>query len=78
MTPSLYEQIVDLTEEYLGPAAQRFVARQISSHLEKDPEDLTSQDIATLIEWGTVTMSMLTQDRRMVEDYATKMRRLMA
>jgi len=77
MTNTVFEQIVGLTEDYLGPAARRFVSRQIAFHLDKHPEEVTTDDIPKLTEWTRVTLSMLTEDKRMVAEYATKMTNLM-
>lgn len=73
---SLYSRITDITEEYLGPAAERFVARQISFHLGKSPEDLANEDLPKLIQWTKVTFSLLTEDRDAIEEYIHKMEQL--
>ena len=48
---TLYSKVVDVTSEYLGPAAERFIARQIETHLNKKPEDLTQADLVKLVDW---------------------------
>lgn len=72
-----FEEIVDVTEEYLGPAARRFVSRQITFHLSKEPEAVTPDDIPELVEWMRVTMSMLTQDKTLVVEYSAKIQAIM-
>jgi hypothetical protein len=72
----LYRQVTEITEEYLGPAAERFVIRQITFHLGKSPQELSGEDLPKLIEWTKVTLGLLTQDRRMIDEYATKMTQL--
>jgi hypothetical protein len=72
----LFDQVVDVTEEYLGPAAQRFVARQVSFHLGKNPEELVPNDIPQLVEWSQATLAMLTSDKDMIEEFATKVTEL--
>jgi hypothetical protein len=76
VTETLYIQVTAITEEYLGPAAERFLARQISFHLGKLPTELENADIPMLIEWTRVTLGMLTEDREMIEEYAVKMAKL--
>jgi hypothetical protein len=76
MTETLYLQVTAITEEYLGPAAERFLARQITFHLGKSPIELQNEDIPMLIEWTRVTLGMLTEDREMIEEYAGKMAKL--
>lgn len=77
ITDQLYRQVTLITEEYLGPAAERFVARQITFHLGKPPTQLASQDLPTLIEWATITFGLLTEDRRVVEEYTHKLQALL-
>jgi hypothetical protein len=76
MTEELYRQVTTITEEYLGPAAERFVSRQITFHLGKEPQELTGEDLPKLIEWTKVTLGLLTEDRTMIEEYALKMNKL--
>ncbi len=67
MTASLCNQVIGITEDYLGPAADRFIRRQITFHLDKKPEDLSTSDIPKLAEWVKVSLALLTQDRTMVD-----------
>ncbi len=78
MTAELYHQVVSITEEYLGPAAPRFVARQIASHFNKSPEELSIEDLPKLIEWSRVTLGLLTEDHQLINQYADKLSRLAA
>jgi hypothetical protein len=64
---TVYKQVVDITQEYLGPAADRFVDRIIQFHLNKPPEELTKRDIPKLSEWIKVTLGLLTDNKSMVE-----------
>jgi hypothetical protein len=73
VTEELYLAVTGITEEYLGPAAERFVARQVSFHLDKAPQDLTIDDLPKLIEWTKITLGLLTEDRGLVDEYARKM-----
>ena len=76
MTDELYTKVKAITEEYLGPAAERFVSRQISFHLGKIPEELTSNDLPKFIEWTTLTFNMLTDDRQLVDEYVRRISEL--
>ncbi|HSX01187.1 MAG TPA: hypothetical protein VLF67_03000 [Candidatus Saccharimonas sp.] len=73
MTNPLYHQVVSITEEYLGPAANRFVTRQISYHFDKAPQELTADDLPKLIEWSKITFGLLTEDRAMVDEFERKL-----
>ena len=74
--PSLYEQVVQVTHVYLGPAAERFIARQVENHLHKSPEELTKQDLTKLIDWIQVVVSLLTEDSEIIEEYLQELRKL--
>ncbi|MDB5166193.1 MAG: hypothetical protein JWM37_265 [Candidatus Saccharibacteria bacterium] len=68
-SPTLYEQVITVTSDYLGPASERFVSRQIRNHLNKDPADLTRKDLAQLIRWIKATISVLTEDAEIANSY---------
>ncbi len=72
----LYHQVVSITEEYLGPAAPRFVTRQVSFHLNKTPEELSIEDLPKFVEWAHVTFSLLTDDRETVNRYVAEIGQL--
>lgn len=65
---TLCERVVEVTEEYLGPAADRFITRQISFHLNKKPAELDKADLPKLVEWVKVSLALLTNDRIMVNN----------
>jgi hypothetical protein len=73
---SLYEDVVRITHVYLGPAADRFIARQVENHLHKSPEELSQADLAGLIDWIKVVVSLLTEDNEIVEEYAAELQKL--
>lgn len=72
----VYNRMVDVTHAYLGPAANRFVERQVRSHLHKEPEAVTQGDLAGLIDWMKMAISLLTDDRTVVEAYVQQLRQL--
>lgn len=72
----VYEEVVTIAKDYLGPAAERFVTRQVSFHLNKKPEELTKTDIPKVAEWMKVSLTMLTQDKKMVEEAAKRIEQL--
>ena len=73
---ALFDQITSITEEYLGPAAERFVARQISFHLSKTPAEFNNDDLPIFIEWATVTLSLLTEDTAIIDEFTAKLTEL--
>lgn len=73
---SVYQQVVAITAEYLGPSAERFISRQITMHLQKSPEKLNKSDIPQLIEWVRITFSMLTNDQKLIDSFTNELRAL--
>jgi hypothetical protein len=73
---SLYEEVVNITYEYLGPAADRFVVRQIRNHLRKEPQQLHKKDLQALIDWIRIAMLLLSNDERLVGKYITQLKAL--
>ena len=73
---TLYEEVVKTTHAYLGPAADRFIARQVQNHLHKKPEQLSSQDLGRLIDWIQIAVSLLTDDSDIIEDYIEALHQL--
>lgn len=72
----LYGKVVRVTHVYLGPAAERFIARQVENHLHKSPEELTKSDLAGLIDWIKAVVSLLTEDNEIIEEYAAELQKL--
>jgi hypothetical protein len=73
---SLYERVVQVTHVYLGPAADRFIGRQVQNHLHKEPKDLSNKDLLKLIDWIRVAVSLLTEDTVLIEEYTLQLERL--
>lgn len=73
---SLYDDVVTITYDYLGPAADRFVIRQIRNHLQKDPGKLERQDLKRLIDWIQLAMRLITEDREVVDRYVADLQTL--
>ncbi|HSX24249.1 MAG TPA: hypothetical protein VLE74_04065 [Candidatus Saccharimonadales bacterium] len=69
----LYQDIVDITADYLGPAAERFVVRQIQNHVGKTPQAIAASDIETLITWSKPAMALLTSDESIVDEFIERL-----
>jgi len=76
--PSIYDQVVRVTHVYLGPAADRFIDRQVENHLHKAPEELSKADLRSLIDWIRVVVSLLTEDGEIIEEYVGELHKLAA
>ena len=68
-TSSLYIQVIKASEQYLGPASERFMRRQIENHLKILPEEITQKDIPKLVEWTRLAFSMLTKDADQINHF---------
>lgn len=75
---TLYDRVVDVTQVYLGPAADRFISRQVRNRLHKDPLKLSDTDLAGLIDWIKIAMGFLTEDRSLIEAYIKDLKALTA
>ena len=73
---SLYNQTVHITEEYLGPAGERFIRRQIGTHLGIEPEKLRKDELSKLIDWASLAFALLTNNRRDVDSFTRNLRAL--
>lgn len=73
---NIYNEIVGITKDYLGPASERFVSRQIDFHLKKKPEELTLEDVPKIAEWIKASMAMLTKDPKVVEEASSRIAKL--
>ena len=68
-TGDFYKQITTITRDRLGTTAERFIARQIRSHLQKDPETLEPKDLEQLIDWIELAMRTIYSNQRTVDTY---------
>jgi siroheme synthase (precorrin-2 oxidase/ferrochelatase) len=71
--PDLYKQVVAVTTDYLGPAAIRFIDRQIENHLRKEPEDLKRSDLKILADWSRLALGLLTEDTRLIDEFTERL-----
>jgi ribosomal protein S13 len=70
---NLKDQIISISQDYLGPASERFIDRQASMHLNKNIEDLTQADLVKLVDWIRLSFALLTNDSRLVDEYIDRL-----
>lgn len=70
---SLYAAAVKVGTEFLGPAGERFMRRQISTHLDIEPEKLKPKQLPELVRWVRLTFAVLTDDADHVDEFATRL-----
>ncbi len=71
-TVDYYHAVVATTEGFLGPAAERFIRRQIEFHIGKAPEKINRQDVEKLRESLRVALGLLVDDKQTVDDAVQK------
>lgn len=74
-TPKLttYQKVIAVCEEYLGPAGERFIRRQIKTHLNIEPEKISKSHLHELANWSSLTFAVLTSNADEVEEFAKKL-----
>ena len=63
----LYDDVVKVAKLYLGPAAERFINRQLSTHLNKAASELTAGDMEELAKWCFVSGRLVMPEERAKE-----------
>lgn len=69
----LYKKVVDIAEDYFGPAAPRYIDRLVTSHFDKTPEQLALKDMPELIEWTKLTVALVTEDQVVVDEFTKRL-----
>jgi len=70
---SIYARAVEITEDYLGPAGERFLRRQITTHLDIEPEKMRKQDLSKLVDWTALAFASLTDNTKDVEAFTKEL-----
>lgn len=73
---NLYNEAVKVSEDYLGPAGERFIRRQIATHLQIQPELLQKRHLPELAEWLHAAFAVLTNDAQYVTEYINQILRI--
>ena len=67
----LYQQCIEIAAQFLGPAASRFINRQITQHLQIEPDQLQKEHLPELSQWVKVSATLLT-DNQIASDFSGK------
>lgn len=65
-----------ITEDYLGPAAQRFISRLVTNHLGKPADKINRDDIPQLVVWIRLAATVITDDELVVTDFIQRLEKL--
>jgi len=71
--PTIYQKVTAVCEEYLGPAGERFIRRQIKTHLNIEPEKITQKHLPELANWASLTFAVLTSNAGEVDEFSKKL-----
>lgn len=71
-----YNKILKITEDYLGPAADRFLNRQINTHLQKSPNEITKSDVHMVAVLIRSRLVVLTHNQRTVDEAFKRLKSL--
>lgn len=72
----IYKRVVKITHAYLGPAADRFIDRQVHNHLHKEPAEINTKDLQHLMDWIKLAVSLLTDDSQLINKYIKQLEKL--
>lgn len=69
---ALYNTVLKILTDYLGPVSGRFLDRNIRSHLKKEPAELIPEDLPKIVEWIRITIGMVSRDSKMADECAER------
>ena len=72
---AIYDDVISLGRTYMGPGAEKFVSRQISTHLKVSGADLRSQDLEELAKWCFIS-GKLVMDEAKAQEFSQKIKAL--
>jgi len=72
----LYQNLVEIAEDYLGPSGNRFIERLAQSHCGKSPQQITKKDIPELSRWAQVSAAVLTDNAALVTEFSNRLLKL--
>ncbi len=73
---NMYRRVLTITEDYLGPAAPRFLSRLVTNHLGKPAAQITGADLPQLVIWIRLAATVITDDELVVADYIERLEKL--
>ena len=72
---ALYNDVIDLARPYLGPAAEKFVSRQISTHLNVNADQLAGQHMEELSKWCLMSGKLVMAEAK-AQEFSQKVKSL--
>jgi len=69
---AVYNGVLKILTDYLGPVSARFLDRNIRSHLKKEPAELAPEDLPKIVEWIRITIGMVSRDTKLADECANR------
>ena len=71
----LYNDVVGAARPYLGPAADKFISRQISQHLSIQSDQLAGQHLEELSKWCFISGKLVMAEAK-AQEFSQKVKSL--
>ncbi len=75
-TSKLYTDIIKISEEFLGPAGERFIRRQVETHFAIRPEQVQLKHLPELANWSRLMLAVITNDTKVIESFTNRLLQL--
>ena len=72
---ALYNDVINLARPYLGPAAEKFVSRQVSAHLNVKSDQIARQHMEELSKWCLISGKLVMDDAK-AQEFSQKIKSL--
>jgi hypothetical protein len=72
---ALYDEAVTIAKAYIGPVGQQFLDRQLTTHLNLKPAELSSANIPDLSKW-CLASGRLVIDVKQATEFSEKIKML--
>ena len=76
MAKVVYDEMIDIARDYLGPAAGRFISSQIEFHLKMEPDQINLSDIPKLESWLRVSLAMISDDESSINEFVERLMKM--
>ncbi len=71
----LFNDVIELARPYLGPAAEKFVSRQVSGHLDVSSDQLTGRHLEELSKWCFISGKLIMPEAK-AEEFSRRVKLL--
>ncbi len=61
---ALYDEVVEVAKVYMGPAAKKFIDRQIKGHLDINEAELDTEFLDELAKWCYTSSKLMMKEQK--------------